>query len=65
MEAMPMYPPIPSPPRGTQVLVRNSLDCWSPGFQILDCRPGGLLLRRVSDGAILPRLFSPSDVRPI
>ena len=49
---------------GTPVLVRNSLNLWSPGFQIETWRGDRCQVRRNSDGALLPRSFPTSDVRP-
>ena len=49
---------------GTPVLVRNSLNLWSPGFQIEVWGGDRCQVRRNSDGALLPRSFSTRDVRP-
>ena len=49
---------------GTPVLVRNSLNLWSAGFQIETWGGDRCQVRRNSDGALLPRFFSTCDVRP-
>ena len=49
---------------GTPVLVRNSLNLWSPGFQIEAWRENRYEVRRNSDGALLPRSFAIDDIRP-
>ena len=49
---------------GTPVLVRNSLNLWSPGFQIEAWRENRYQVRRNSDGALLPRSFATDDIRP-
>jgi hypothetical protein len=46
------------------VEVRNRYDGrWAEGFEVIEERPAGYLLRRRSDGAVLPELPS-RDVRP-
>jgi hypothetical protein len=49
---------------GTWVLVRNSFDLWSPGFQVSGWRDGEYEVRRCSDGAVLPRGFRIEELRP-
>jgi hypothetical protein len=49
---------------GDGVLVRNSLNLWSPGFQVSGWRDGAYEVRRCSDGAVLPRQFEIEDLRP-
>jgi hypothetical protein len=49
---------------GTGVLVRNSLNLWSPGFQVSGWRDGAYEVRRCSDGAVLPRAFGIEELRP-
>ena len=50
---------------GTRVEVRNCyLETWSRGFQVAAILTDAYLIRRLSDGSILPRSFSPDDVRP-
>jgi hypothetical protein len=50
------------------VEVRNRFDSsWSHGFEIVECVGGGgpeprFRLRRLSDGHVLPALFSADDV---
>jgi hypothetical protein len=49
---------------GTRVEVRKRLDGdWARGFEILDARPDGYRLRRLSDGGELPLTFADDDVR--
>ena len=50
---------------GTPVLVRNSLNIWSPGFQVAAWRDDHCQVRRDSDGALLPRAFAPEDIQAI
>jgi hypothetical protein len=61
-------PPEPRPETrlrvGTGVLVHNSLDLWSPGFQVSGWRDGAYEVRRCSDGAVLPRAFRIDELRP-
>jgi hypothetical protein len=61
-------PPEPRPETrlrvGTGVLVRNSLDLWSPGFQVSGWRDGAYEVRRCSDGEVLPRAFRIDELRP-
>jgi hypothetical protein len=50
---------------GTHVEVRNLyLHEWSRGFQVAGIVGDAYLIRRVSDGSILPRSFAPGDIRP-
>jgi hypothetical protein len=49
---------------GTGILVRNSFNLWSAGFQVNGWRDGAYEVRRCSDGAVLPRSFPMNDVRP-
>jgi hypothetical protein len=60
--------PRPSPAQslqpGTEVLVRNSLNLWSAGFQIEAWGNDRCQVRRNSDGALLPRSFHTDDIRP-
>ena len=48
---------------GTWVLVRNSLNLWSSGFQVSGWRDGNYEVRRNSDGAVLPRAFRIDELR--
>ena len=52
---------------GVPVEVRRRYDGgWSHGFEIAEqTGPGGYLVRRLSDGAVLPAEFSPEDVRQV
>ena len=68
MEASPQHHsprPLRALQPGTPILVRNSLNLWSPGFQIEAPQDDRWQVRRDSDGAILPRAFAPEDIRPI
>jgi hypothetical protein len=49
---------------GTPIMVRNSLNLWSPGFQIEAWRDDRCQVRRSSDGALIPRSFATEDIRP-
>lgn len=50
---------------GTPVEVRNGLGIqFAPGFEVSSSRDDGYLLRRMSDGAVLPVVFPPDSVRP-
>jgi hypothetical protein len=51
-------------PRGTPVRVRNTLGSWAGGFEVVSVDRSGYLLRRVSDGAMLPTPIVASEVRP-
>jgi hypothetical protein len=45
--------------------VRNHYDGrWDEGFEVVEERPTGLRLRRLSDGAVLPAEFPTNEVRP-
>ena len=49
---------------GTKVEVRNAFEqSWSRGFLVASQEPGGYLIARRSDGAVLPAVFGPDDVR--
>jgi hypothetical protein len=37
---------------------------WSGGFDVAEVVEGGFIIRRTSDGFLLPGPTSPSDVRP-
>jgi hypothetical protein len=65
MEATPPRPPSSARALrpGTQVLVRNSLNLWSSGFQVESWRDDRCEVRRNSDGALLPRSFANEDIR--
>ena len=51
-------------PSGTRVRVRNTLGSWAGGFEVVGIDRAGYLLRRVSDGALLPTPIVASEVRP-
>ena len=52
-------------PVGTRVEVRSRfIGTWSRGFEIADHRGTGYLIKRLSDGSVLPDDFDPADVRP-
>ena len=49
---------------GRRVEVRNRYDQrWTGGFEVLQIRDDKYVLRRLSDGAVLPTTFSPDEVR--
>jgi hypothetical protein len=50
---------------GTEVEVRSTLDQrWARGFVVEQASEQGYLLRRRSDGRVLPTAFPPDAVRP-
>jgi hypothetical protein len=50
---------------GRHVEVRNRFTgTWSRGFDVAEVVAGGYRIRRLSDGSVLPTLFSREDVRP-
>ena len=51
-------------PQGSRVRVRNTLGSWAGGFEVVSVDRSGYLLRRVSDGALLPTPIVASEVRP-
>jgi hypothetical protein len=44
------------------VRVRNTLGSWAGGFEVVGVDRAGYLLRRISDGAMLPMPIGPSEV---
>jgi len=50
-------------PKGTAVRVRNTLGSWAGGFEVEGVDKAGYLLRRVSDGAVLPTPIGPAQVK--
>ena len=50
-------------PKGTPVRVRNTLGSWAGGFEVEGVDKAGYLLRRVSDGALLPTPIGPAQVK--
>lgn len=60
----PETPSPPSLPPGVDVEVRRRYDSeWASGFEIHAWRDDGYLVRRQSDGVVLPKEFSANDVR--
>jgi hypothetical protein len=53
----------PMLPAGTPVRVRNTLGSWAGGFEVVSIHPSGYLLRRVSDGALIPTPIGASEVK--
>ena len=50
--------------RGTRVDVRSRfVGAWSRGFEVEEAVAQGYRIRRVSDGAVLPDVFSDEEVR--
>ena len=50
---------------GDRVEVRRRFDdAWARGFAVARVVDNRFELRRLSDGAILPALFDPTDLRP-
>ena len=49
--------------RGTRVRVRNSFGSWAGGFEVVSVDRAGYLLRRVSDGALLPTPIGVTEVK--
>lgn len=53
------------PEPGTRVDVRSRyLGSWARGFEVVERLPDGFMIRRLSDGSVLPDVFEPDDVRP-
>jgi hypothetical protein len=50
-------------PSGTRVRVRNALGSWAGGFEVVSVDRSGYLLRRLSDGSLLPTPIGASQVR--
>jgi hypothetical protein len=51
-------------PKGTRVDVRSRFDGeWTSGFEIVEMTDDGYRIRRLSDGAELPSLFTDIDIR--
>jgi hypothetical protein len=50
---------------GTAVRVRNTLGSWAGGFEVVSVGPSGYLLRRVSDGVLLPTPIPATAVRSL
>jgi hypothetical protein len=64
-----MDTPTPEPrpgayPQGTHVEVRNRFDSsWGKGFEVAEVTPTGYLIRRSTDGTVLPSEFVTDEVR--
>jgi hypothetical protein len=51
-------------PEGTRVEVRRRFDQgWAQGFEVAAREDGGYLVRRLSDGEVLPLRFDTDDIR--
>jgi hypothetical protein len=49
---------------GTRVDVRRRFDGhWAHGFEVVSVTDGKYLVRRLSDGSVLPTPFDPEEVR--
>ena len=49
---------------GTRVEVRKRFDAtWARGFEVADAVEDGYVIRRLSDGHVLPAAFALDDVR--
>ena len=50
---------------GDRVEVRNRFDAqWARGFEVVEADDDGVRVKRLSDGEVLPVVFSGDDVRP-
>ena len=50
---------------GDRVEVRNRFDAqWARGFEVVEADDEGVRVKRLSDGEVLPVVFSGDDVRP-
>lgn len=50
---------------GTEVEVKSTFDrAWKRGFVVAEPAEQGYLLRRRSDGTVLPTPFPPESIRP-
>ncbi|HWC37068.1 MAG TPA: hypothetical protein VG476_01005 [Acidimicrobiales bacterium] len=51
---------------GTRVEVVNRFtSSWSRGFAVAEVLDSGYRVERLSDGCVLPAVFSSGDVRPV
>jgi len=50
-------------PNGTPVRVRSSLGSWAGGFEVVCAEANGYVLRRVSDGTLLPTPIQRAQVK--
>jgi len=49
---------------GDRVEVRRRFDsAWASGFEVAEVTDGGVVVRRMSDGELLPVTFDPDDLR--
>lgn len=49
---------------GTRVEVQSRFDrSWGRGFEVAEVVDGGYRIRRLSDGSVLPAVFSDDEVR--
>ena len=49
---------------GQQVELHTTFtDAWSSGFEVAEVVPGGYLVRRRSDGSLLPVVVTETDLR--
>jgi hypothetical protein len=49
---------------GGKIEVRSRFDrSWARGFEVAEVMSGGVRVRRLSDGAVLPVVFGADDVR--
>ena len=49
---------------GTRVEVRSGYgSSWARGFEVADVDGGEYVVRRMSDGQVLPETFEPAEVR--
>lgn len=49
---------------GTKVEVRDRFtDAWRRGFEVAEAVDGGYRIRRLSDGSVLPVVFTADEVR--
>jgi hypothetical protein len=48
---------------GTSVRVRSALGSWAGGFEVVSVAPAGYLLRRLSDGWLLPTPIPAEEIR--
>jgi hypothetical protein len=53
-------------PVGTSVDVKNRyIGTWSSGFEIAGLGEEGYLIRRLSDGSVLPDVLAFDEIRPL
>lgn len=50
---------------GQRVDILNHFDGrWVPGFEVIANSDGGVMVRRISDGVVLPVSFAATEIRP-